>query len=304
MKTHVLIAGLLVMSIVATGFVLAQSDNVEYARPTAVKAMRVQAINAEGVAVPRSLDTQEASVQAGFDDVTMVDAIYDELDKDVGERKASGFGRAWIGHGYVIFDGENDYGKLARIVWVRKEVVADMKSASNSESTVVYSESLIARGILQLRDAYSSESYKMVLDQNSDFSENSWNFAVMKGNERVGTLKLEQATSVEGIVVWEGRLTLNNVEGAMTFATTTSSVRKAPVASEDKPETNMPYPKENRVETLCSEYAAESEEYAKCKENAYQQYGEAQSEGTNKWTWEEFFSRLFKSDKKSASANN
>lgn len=293
MKTHILIAGLLMMSIVATGFALAHSDNVEYAQPIAVKAMRIQAVNVDGVAVPRSLDAQEASIQAGFDDVTMVDAIYDELDKDVGERKASGFGRAWIGQGYVVFDDEKDYGKLARIVWVRKDVVA--------ADPAVLRENVVARGVLQLRDARSSETYKMVIDQTNDISDNAWSFALMNGNERAGTLNLEQDTSIEGIVIWKGEVTLNDVEGTMTFATTTNTVRKTPVTSEDQPGTNMPYPKENRVETLCSDYDTDSEEYAKCKENAYKQYEEVQSEGNTKWTWEEFFGRLFRSDKKATS---
>ncbi len=194
MKTAILIAGLLMLSVITAGFTAAQEQEPErgYANPISVKPMRVQAISPHAFAVQevtgsvRPIDVAASAAGIQSSDVEEVLAAL-EADTDSSLRAAA-FSRVTVGNGYA----ENTQGQLelARIVLASRSLVSPQ---SVNEASVLH------RGTLMIGNT------KLTLAQeNSDESPDSYRFTLLYNGAEVGEATIHVTKESGSIRVFEG----------------------------------------------------------------------------------------------------
>ena len=278
MKTAILIAGLLMLSVITAGFIAAQEPEIDYANPISVKPMRVQAISPHAFAVQEvtgSVRPIDVAASASGIESSDIEEVLASLEADTDPSlRAAAFSRVTIGNGYA----ENTQGQLelTRIVLASRSLVSPQ---SVNEASVLH------RGTLMIGNT------KLKLAQeNADESPDSYRFTLMYNGAEVGEAKIHATKESGSIRVFEGtfsfELTDENAaelseSGSLVLITkTVGSVRKS-TADETQMEVDDGVGRMNKG-TPSSAGAANSK-------SATESEDAAQAPGS----WTRFWARLF-----------
>ena len=311
MKVQLLIALMLVASVFAGTIAIAR-EGADDSRGDGRRARAVSDAEPSVAGVGSSTEvslTAVSSDELSSEDIADEVEIESEEEIDIGQRGGIYKGlpaQAFYGQGWAITDSNK--GALANIFFVKKSFV---KKDDLSGMRLV-----VVRGTLRV----GNEKFKFMAERDvntaTDSATSSYEYNVYTsrgtGKSVIGKLTLERVNIFASMGVWKGTL---KIDGGASYEITLAIKERAVRRSDDakvaktareKAEVEIEQKIEQRkkieekaaekVTTRCSQYETDSDDYADCKAEVYEEYQKAVKSGKTTPRWENFF-KLFRGNK-------
>ncbi len=311
MKVQLIVTMLLVMSLFAGTIAIAR-EGADDLRGDDRRARTVS--DAEPSVASAGSSTESALTAVSSDELSsedIADEVEIEIEEEVEIEQREGSykqfpAQAFYGQGWAVTNSNK--GALANIFFVKKAFVKK-DDLSGMRLQVV-------RGTLRV----GNEKFKFMAERDvntatdSATSKHEYNVYTSRGTGKsvIGKLTLELVNDLANMGVWKGTL---KIDGGASYEITLAIKERAVRRSDDakvaktareKAEVEIEQKIEQRkkieekaaekVTTRCSQYETDSDDYADCKAEVYEEYQKAVKSGKTTPRWENFF-KLFRGNK-------
>ena len=270
-KASALFAALLIGSLFASGFVLAESGkNLKVSDRTEFKY--------DDSYLDASLKVEDSTL---VEDGLLEKSILAKTEAGLDNQLYRGYPlQAYWGKGWSI-DADKKEGNLVDFLIAQRIFV---HKNGTTEETRVLNGALRVGGMLYVINEKKETS-------DSILSQNSMQLEVKGRNSVTGTLKLEKKSSYTNFGLWEGSLTLS--DGTEMDLSLALKERQADPAARTTRESSV----EEDLEKACGQYRDSNEKYDDCKEAFYKEHVEnsraERTEQKQERGWYKFFNRMF-----------